>query len=99
MRFFPRIREIGIYTCADWRDTLDWTRKTYMQRNRLIFDGAAALEAALNSSVRHDMRTDLEAFPTFTGGNVSRRLSAGSLGRASPFDLSRDACWLGMAPE
>lgn len=41
-----------------------------MQRNRLIFDGAAALEAALNSPVRHDMRADFEAFPPFSGSNV-----------------------------
>lgn len=70
MRNFPRIREIEIYTCADWRDTLGWTQKKYMQRNRLIFDSAAALEGALNSPVRHDMRADFEVFPKFTGSNI-----------------------------
>lgn len=70
MRTFARIREIEIYTRADWRDTLNWTQKHYMQRNRLIFDSAAALEAALNSEVRHHMRADFESFPKFTGENM-----------------------------
>ena len=70
MRTFDRIREIEIYTCADWRDTLGWTRRTYMQRNRLVFDSAGALEAALNSDVRHDMKADFDVFPKFSGGNV-----------------------------
>ncbi len=70
MRTFARIREIEIYTRADWRDTLGWQRADYMQRNRLIFDSAAALEAALNSTVRHDMREDFLKFPPFTGSNI-----------------------------
>lgn len=70
MKFFPRIREIEIYTRVDWRDSLPWTRVEYIQRNRLIFDSAAALEAALNSPVRHEMRADFEKFPPFTGSNI-----------------------------
>lgn len=70
MRTFPRIREIEIYTRTDWRDTLNWTQVHYMQRNRLIFDSEAALEAALQSEVRHHMRADFEAFPEFTGENL-----------------------------
>ena len=70
MRRFPRIREIEIYTRVSWRDALPFERVDYMQRNRLIFDSRAALEAALNSPVRHEMRADFEQFPPFTGANV-----------------------------
>lgn len=70
MKDFPRIREIEIYTRVGWRETLPWQRVDYMQRNRLIFDSPAALEAALNSPVRHRMRADFEAFPRFTGENI-----------------------------
>ncbi len=70
MKRFPRIREIEIYTRVGWRDSLPWERVDYMQRNRLIFDSAGALEAALHSPVRHDMRADFEKFPPFTGSNV-----------------------------
>ncbi len=70
MKTFPRIREIEIYTRVDWRDRMPWEQVDYMQRNRLIFDSAQALEAALNSSVRHDMRADFEKFPPFAGSNI-----------------------------
>lgn len=70
MHDFPRIREIEIYSRVGWREGLSWERVDYMQRNRLIFDGAAALEAALNSPVRHRMRADFEAFPPFVGENI-----------------------------
>ncbi|MFT4151717.1 MAG: hypothetical protein QM656_16070 [Paracoccaceae bacterium] len=70
MKDFPRIREIEIYTRLGWREALPWKRVDFMQRNRLIFDGPAALEAALNGEVRHRMRADFEAFPPFTGANI-----------------------------
>ena len=70
LRTFEGLREIEVYTRVDWRDTLDWERVEYMQRNRLIFDSADALEAALNSPVRHQSRADFEQFPPFTGSNI-----------------------------
>lgn len=70
MRTFARIREIEIYSRCDWRDGLGWDQAHYMQRNRLIFDSAAALEAALNSPIRHDMREDFLKFPPFSGSNI-----------------------------
>jgi len=70
MKDFPRIREIEIYTRLGWREALPWQRVDFMQRNRLIFDSPAALEAALNGEVRHRMRADFEAFPPFTGENI-----------------------------
>ncbi|MFT5349505.1 MAG: hypothetical protein ACI909_001075 [Planctomycetota bacterium] len=70
LRTFPGCREMEVYTRVDWRDALSWERVNYMQRNRLIFDSANALEAALNSDFRHKSRADFEKFPSFTGSNI-----------------------------
>jgi len=70
MRRFPGIRELEIYTRLDWCGALPWRRADYMQRNKVVFDDAASLTAALNSPVRHEMRADFGKFPPFTGGNT-----------------------------
>jgi len=70
LRTFLGCREMEVYTRVDWRDALAWESVNYMQRNRLIFDNAAALEAALNSPIRHKSRADFEKFPPFTGSNI-----------------------------
>ena len=70
MRRFPGIRELEIYTRLDWCGALPWRRADYMQRNKVVFDDAASLTAALNSPVRHEMRADFVKFPPFTGGNT-----------------------------
>jgi hypothetical protein len=70
MRRFPGIRELEIYTRLDWCGGLPWRRVDYMQRNKVVFDDAASLTAALNSPVRHEMRIDFSKFPPFTGGNT-----------------------------
>lgn len=69
MKFFPGIREIELFTRVDWCDAMPWRRVEYMQRNKLVFDSAAALTEALNSSVRHDMKADFNQFPAFEGSN------------------------------
>jgi hypothetical protein len=38
-----------------------------MQRNKVAFDSAEALTAALNSPVRKEMRADYAALPPFSG--------------------------------
>ncbi|QQX86038.1 hypothetical protein JJQ59_09145 [Cupriavidus necator] len=70
MRFFPGIREIEIFTRVDWIDAMPWQRMHYMQRNKQVFDSAAAITAAMNSPARHQMRADFEKFPRFHGSNV-----------------------------
>jgi hypothetical protein len=70
MKRFPGIRELEIYTRLDWCGGLKWRRVDYMQRNKVVFDDAASLTAALNSPVRHEMRLDFSKFPPFTGGNT-----------------------------
>ena len=67
MARFPGVREIEIYTRIDWCGFLPWRRVEHMQRNKVVFDSAAALTAALNSPVRHEMRAGFRNFPTFTG--------------------------------
>jgi hypothetical protein len=67
MARFPGIRQIEIYTCIDWCGSLPWPQVRHMQRNKVVFDSPAALTAALNSPVRHDMRAAFGRFPPFTG--------------------------------
>ncbi len=67
MARFPGIRQIEIYTCIDWCGGLPWPRVQHMQRNKVVFDSPAALTAALNSPVRHEMRESFARFPPFTG--------------------------------
>jgi uncharacterized protein (TIGR02118 family) len=70
MARFPGIREIEICTRIDWCGFLPFRRVNYLQRNKVVFDSAAALTAALNSPVRHEMRADFKNFPPFSGGNT-----------------------------
>jgi hypothetical protein len=67
MARLPGIREIEIYTRLDWVSGLPWPRARCMQRNKVVFDNAAALTAALESPVRQEMRAHFHALPTFTG--------------------------------
>ena len=38
-----------------------------MQRNKVVFDNAAGLTAALNSPIRHEMRGRLQQIPPYEG--------------------------------
>ncbi len=70
MRRFPGIRGIEILSRIDWCGGLPWPRANHIQRNRVIFDSAEALTAALQSPVRLEMRADFAAFPPYEGGNL-----------------------------
>ena len=67
MARFPGIRQIEISTRIDWCSGLAWPRADAMQRNKVVFDSANALDAALNSPVRDEMRADFHTFPPFSG--------------------------------
>lgn len=67
MARLPGIREIEVCTRIDWRGSLPWPRVNFMQRNKVVFDSAAALRTALASPVRHEMREDYNSLPPFTG--------------------------------
>jgi len=70
MARFPGIREIEIYTRMDYRGALPVARSHAMQRNKVVFDSPDALNAALASPVRHEMRADFKNFPPFSGANL-----------------------------
>jgi hypothetical protein len=67
MARFPGIRQVEVYRRIDWCGSLPWPRVDHMQRNKVVFDSPAALTAALNSPVRHEMRAAFARFPAFTG--------------------------------
>jgi uncharacterized protein (TIGR02118 family) len=69
MRRFPGIRQIEILTRVDWIDAMPFERVRHIQRNRVVFDSAEALTAALQSPVRHELRADFHKFPRFEGGS------------------------------
>jgi hypothetical protein len=70
MAKLPGIRELEVQTRIDWSGSLPWPRANAMLRNRVAFDSEVALEAALASPVRHEMRADYKRFPPFSGGNT-----------------------------
>jgi uncharacterized protein (TIGR02118 family) len=63
----PGLRELELYRPLEWAGGLPLPRASAMQRNKVVFDNPAALTAALNSPVRHEMRADHEKSPPFTG--------------------------------
>lgn len=67
MARFPGVRAIEICTRVDWMGGLDLKRARALQRNKVVFDDAQALTAALNSPVRHEMRADFHRFPPYAG--------------------------------
>jgi hypothetical protein len=75
MARFPGVREIEICTRIDWCGFLPWPRVAHMQRNKVVFDSAAALTLALNSPVREEMRADFANFPRFSGGSRHHALA------------------------
>ena len=67
MAKLPGIRELEIYTPVQWLCPPGWRRAQCMQRNKVAFDSAEALSAALNSPVRKEMRADYAKLPAFSG--------------------------------
>lgn len=67
MAKLPGIRELEIYTPVQWLCPPQWRRAQCMQRNKVAFDSAEALSAALNSPVRKEMRADYAKLPAFSG--------------------------------
>jgi hypothetical protein len=84
MARFPGIRGIEICTRIDWCGFLPWHRVDHMQRNKVVFDSAEALTAALNSPVRHEMRADFHKFPPFQGGSLHHAMATETVAPATP---------------
>src|SRR5262245_43169594 len=67
MARLPGIRELEIYTLVQWVGAPEWRRANCMQRNKVAFDSAEALTAALESPMRKEMRADFARLPPFSG--------------------------------
>jgi hypothetical protein len=67
MARLPGIRELEVYSRVEFVGHLPWTRATCMQRNKVAFDSPTALDAALASPLRHEMRAHFKALPRFSG--------------------------------
>jgi uncharacterized protein (TIGR02118 family) len=67
MRQLPGLRELEICTSIDAVAFVPGRRVRHLQRNKVAFDSAAALDDALQSPVREQMRRDFAAFPPYTG--------------------------------
>lgn len=83
MASFPAIRELEVYTRLDWVSLQPWRRADFMQRNKVVFDDATALDRALHSPVRQAMRADFNAFPKFSGPNRHYAMATRVLRRAA----------------
>ena len=67
MARLPGIRELEVTLPLEWRCPPRLERMRHMQRNKVAFDSAEALEAALASPVRAEMRKDYARLPRFSG--------------------------------
>jgi hypothetical protein len=67
---FPCIRSIMCYVPIRWTDPTPITQASYLLGNEVVFDTVEALDAALNSPVRHELREDFKRFPKFEGRNT-----------------------------
>ena len=63
----PGLLELEVYTRVDCTSGLGFAQANAMQRNKVVFDDANALAAALASPVRDAMRRDFDTFPPYTG--------------------------------
>jgi uncharacterized protein (TIGR02118 family) len=70
MARLPGIRGIEVDTPLAWDGALPGRRVAHLLRNKVAFDDAAALAAALNSPIRHEMRADYARFPAFKGATT-----------------------------
>ena len=83
MARFPGIRAIMVASRIDWCSGVGWPRETALQRNRVVFDDPVALDAALASPVRHEMRADFHALPPFHGRNTHYAMNTRTIEGAS----------------
>ncbi len=64
---FPKIREVSTFwPQPEARNDLPGGRHVSLQRNKVVFDSAEDLVAALASPVMHEMRADFAHFPRFS---------------------------------
>ena len=67
MATLPGIRALEVYRPVEWRAPPGWQRERFLQRNKVVFDDAEALSAALASPVRAEMRAHFAKLPPYRG--------------------------------
>ena len=67
MARLPGIRELEVCLPLEWDCPAHLRRVRHLQRNKVAFDSADALQAALASPIRAEMRKDYAQLPTFSG--------------------------------
>jgi hypothetical protein len=71
MTRLPAVREVEVYMRRNCCSFLPWPKVDHPQRNKVVFDDAGALRAALNFPVRHEMPADFHQFPPFPGAGAA----------------------------
>ena len=66
----PEIRNVLVYARIDWEDPTGIERADYLLGNEVVFDSIDALNTALNSPLRHELREHYNTFPDWTGYNT-----------------------------
>lgn len=66
----PGLRVAAVYTPAVVISMLPFRFATAMLRNKVVFDSAPALSDALSSSVRDELRADVDTFPPYSNGSM-----------------------------
>lgn len=67
MARLPGVRQVEVCTRIDWCGFLPWPRADHLQRNQVVFDDEASLDAALQSPLRAEMREHFMRMPPFSG--------------------------------
>ena len=65
----PGIRNIYCYVPITWADASGIDQIDYLFGNEVVFDSLDALNAALASEIRDELREDFHNFPKFAGDN------------------------------
>ena len=63
----PGVRNVLCYLSLDWFPPVGAAASDCMLGNEVVFDSLEDLDAALNSSVRDELRQDYNALPPFSG--------------------------------
>lgn len=66
----PGVRAVMVDTPAVTVSGLPFRSSSALLRNKVVFDSAQALSAALSSPARDALRADVESFPPYSGGSV-----------------------------
>lgn len=82
MRQLPGLRELEICSPLEAVAFLPGRRLRQLQRNKVVFDSPQALDAALHSPVREQMRRDFTAFPPYAGAVAHHAMLTRALARA-----------------